>query len=185
VISLSLFPVCVRHLLCPLLTAARSSGAITRSSVGFRPLWASGDHGQPSQGKFDNLPCTAAASTLRALDGYGLRNLALAHPALTPLMWFLSIGPHFCSTLPSDLASRQRPCVLLSFTSIRLEGDFHPQVVEHAWHTLFYRAPFGGFKPNAPYKPIVPSQNLKLSKRWRVGFSNPSYLIGLGLCGVR
>ncbi len=47
----------------------------------------------------------------RALDGYGLRHLALARPALMPLMRFLFIGSHLCSTLPSNLASRQCPCV--------------------------------------------------------------------------
>src|SRR5664279_3302663 len=30
-----------------------------------------------------------------------------------PLIRFLSIGTRFCSTLPSDLASRQRPCASL------------------------------------------------------------------------
>jgi hypothetical protein len=65
-------------------------------------------------------------------------------------MWFLFIGSHVCSTLPSDLASRQRPCVLLSFTSIRLAGDFHPQVVEHAWHTLKFFCRFAALEcPNS------------------------------------
>src|SRR4051812_26471806 len=31
-----------------------------------------------------------------------------------PRIRFLSIGPRFCSTLPSDSASRRRPCALLA-----------------------------------------------------------------------
>src|SRR5262249_20694115 len=103
----------------------------------FPPLPASSDRWQLSRGKLNLLPCTTAASTLCVLDGYGLRNQALTRPTLTPLMRFLFIGSHFCSTLPSDLASRQRPCALLSFTSIRLVRVFHPLVIEHARHTLF------------------------------------------------
>ncbi len=30
-----------------------------------------------------------------------------------PRIWFLSIGPRLCSTLPSDPASRRRPCASL------------------------------------------------------------------------
>jgi hypothetical protein len=114
---------------------------ITPHLVGCHPLWVFSDQRQPSRGKLDHLQCTTAESTLCIFDGYGLRNLALARPTLTPLIRFLFIGSHFCSTLPSDLASRQRPSALLSFTSIRLATDFHPQVVEHARHTLLHCAP--------------------------------------------
>ena len=92
----------------------------------FPPHRAFSDRRQLSRGKLHHLQCTTAASTLRALDGYGLRHLALARPALTPLIRFLFIGSHLCATLPSDLASRQRPCVLLSFTSIRLNAGLAP-----------------------------------------------------------
>jgi hypothetical protein len=100
------------------------------------PTWPLTTRRQPSRGKLDHLQCTTAESTLRVLDGYGLCNLALTRPTLTPLIRFLFIGSHFCSALPSDPASRQRPCALLSFTSIRLERDFHPFSIEHARHTL-------------------------------------------------
>src|SRR5271157_5206288 len=42
------------------------------------------DAEQISWGKLNRLPCTAAESTLRALDGYGLRDTLPARPALTP-----------------------------------------------------------------------------------------------------
>src|SRR5438270_296732 len=81
--------------------------------------------------------CTTAASTLCALDGYGLRHLALARPPLTPLMRFLFIGSHLCATLPPDLASRQMP---LRFAILHLHqvecGTCTRTVVDHARHTL-------------------------------------------------
>src|SRR6266576_4541120 len=52
-----------------------------------------------------------------------------------PLIRFLYIGPHLCSTLPSDPASRRRPCASLPFTSIRLGRDFHPLAVDPARRT--------------------------------------------------
>src|SRR5712691_8164768 len=65
------------------------------------------DTGQTSWGKLSRLPCTVAGSTLRVLDGYALRGKSPARPTLAPSIRFLSIDPHVCSTLPSDLASRQ------------------------------------------------------------------------------
>src|SRR5690606_6466276 len=44
----------------------------------------------------------------------------LVRPRRPPIR-FLSIGSRIRSTLPSDPASRSRPCASLSFTSIRLE----------------------------------------------------------------
>src|ERR1035437_5573040 len=69
---------------------------------------------QISRGKFDRLPCIAAESTFCAFDGNGLRETGPARPTLTPSIRFLSIGSHVCSTLPSDPASRRRPCASLS-----------------------------------------------------------------------
>jgi hypothetical protein len=57
---------------------------------------------QISRGKFSRLPRTIAGSTLRVLDGYGLRGNASARPTLTPPIRFLFIDPRFCSTLPPD-----------------------------------------------------------------------------------
>src|SRR6267143_2720533 len=65
------------------------------------------DTEQISWGKFSHLPCTVAGSTLRILDGYGLRGKSPACPTLAPCIRFLSINSHVCSTLPSDLASRR------------------------------------------------------------------------------
>ena len=89
------------RLLCRLLTSALRSGRLTAASV------ASGDTGQISWGKFSRFPCTIAGSTLRILDGYGLRDKWPARPMLAPHIRFLSIDPHVCSTLPSDSASRR------------------------------------------------------------------------------
>jgi len=65
------------------------------------------DTAQISWGKFSRFPCTVAGSTLRVLDGYGLRGKWPARPTLAPCTRFLSIDSHVCSTLPSDLASRR------------------------------------------------------------------------------
>jgi hypothetical protein len=65
------------------------------------------DTGQISWGKFSRFPCTVAGSTLRILDGYGLRGKSPARPTLAPCTRFLSIDSHLCSTLPSDPASRR------------------------------------------------------------------------------
>ena len=69
---------------------------------------------QTSRGKLDRLPRTPAGFTLRALDGYGLRSPWPARPALTPRIRFLFIGSRLCSALPSDPASRRRPCASLT-----------------------------------------------------------------------
>ena len=72
------------------------------------------DTSQISRGKFDRLPCTTAGFTLPAFDGYALRRGATARAAMAPHIRFLYIGSQVCSTLPSDPASRQRPCVSLT-----------------------------------------------------------------------
>jgi hypothetical protein len=94
------------------------------------------DTKQISRGKLNRLRCTTAGSTLRAVDGYGLRDTLPARPALTPRIRFLSIGSHLCSTLPSDPASRRQP---LRFTNPSPPSgwveDFHLRAIEHARHT--------------------------------------------------
>jgi hypothetical protein len=53
-----------------------------------------------------------------------------------PHIRFLSIGPGFCSTLPSDPASRDDALALHSdFTPSGCQRDLHPQAVEHARRT--------------------------------------------------
>ena len=53
------------------------------------------DTEQISWGKLNRLPCTAAESTFRIFDGYGLRGKLPARPTLTPYIRFLSIDSHF------------------------------------------------------------------------------------------
>src|SRR6516225_6818154 len=91
------------------------------------------DTEQTSWGNLSRLPCTVAGSTLRILDGYGLRSKWPARPMLAPYTRCLSIDSHVCCTLPSDLASRRQPCVLAnpSPPSGWVE-DFHLQATEHA-----------------------------------------------------
>ena len=69
---------------------------------------------QISRDKFDRFPRATTEFTLCVLDRYGLRDHWPARPTLTPQIRFLYIGSRFCSTLPSDPASRRRPCVSLS-----------------------------------------------------------------------
>src|SRR5215472_11032978 len=102
----------------------------------FGSLSRRSDTEQISWGKLSRLPCTVAGSTLRILDGYGLRGKWPARPTLAPCTRFLSIDSHICSTLPSDPTSRWQP---LRFTSPSPPSgwaeDFHLQAAEHAQHT--------------------------------------------------
>src|SRR5262249_4632272 len=52
------------------------------------------DTEQISWGKLSHLPRTVAGSTLRTLDGYGLRGKLPARPALAPYIRYLSIDSH-------------------------------------------------------------------------------------------
>jgi hypothetical protein len=60
----------------------------------FNNLSRRSDTEQISWGKLNRLPCTAAGSTLRIFDGYGLRGKFAARPTLTPCIRFLSIDSH-------------------------------------------------------------------------------------------
>src|ERR1700687_1232866 len=85
------------------------------------------DTGQLSWGKLSRLPCTVAGSTLRILDGYGLRGKWPARPTLAPCTRFLSIDSHVCFTLPSDLASRGEPLSCrYPFPAIRWDRGLSP-----------------------------------------------------------
>src|ERR1700739_3743508 len=53
-----------------------------------------GDTAQISRGKLNRLRCTTAGSTLRILDGSGLRDVSPARPTLAPHIRFLFIGSH-------------------------------------------------------------------------------------------
>jgi hypothetical protein len=69
---------------------------------------------QISRDKFDRFLRATTGFTLCVLDRYGLRDHWPARPTLTPQIRFLYIGSRICSTLPSDPASRRRPCASLS-----------------------------------------------------------------------
>jgi hypothetical protein len=58
-----------------------------------------------------------------------------AGSALTPHIRFLFIGLCLCLPLLSDPASRRRPWVRRSLSSIRLDRDLDPEAVKHARHT--------------------------------------------------
>lgn len=95
------------RLLCRLLTSACWSERLAAFPVPVR------NHRQISRGKFDRLPRTTAGSTLCVLDGWGLRCHWPARPTLAPSIRLLFVGSRVCSTLPSDPASRRRPCASL------------------------------------------------------------------------
>jgi len=65
-------------------------------------------------GKFNRLQCTVDGSTLRTLDGYGLRSKLPARPALTPSIRFLSIDSHVCSRFLQSRPHDDSPCVSLA-----------------------------------------------------------------------
>ena len=69
---------------------------------------------QISRDKFDCFLRATTEFTLCVLARYGLRDHWPARPTLTPPIRFLYIGSRICSTLPSDPASRRRPCASLS-----------------------------------------------------------------------
>src|ERR1700688_2513898 len=75
---------------------------------------------QLSRDKFYRFPRATTEFTLCVLDRYGHRDHWPARPTLTPQIRFLYIGSRFCSTLPSDPASRRRPCASLSLHLYRV-----------------------------------------------------------------
>jgi len=94
------------------------------------------DTEQISWGKLSRLPCTVAESTLRTLDGYGLRGKWPARPALAPFIRFLSIDSHVCLVLPSDPPCGGSPCTITSPSPPSgWAEDFHLRAAEHAQHT--------------------------------------------------
>src|SRR5687767_3083354 len=60
------------------------------------------------------------------MEGFAITGPLARHDM--PQIRFLFIGPRLCLALPSDPASRRRPWVRLSFTSIRLDRDSHPEL---------------------------------------------------------
>src|ERR1700731_1060517 len=94
------------------------------------------DTEQISWGKLSRLPCAIAESTLRTLDGYGLRGKLPARPALAPYIRFCpstrTSAPRFLQTSPRD----DSPCVITSPSPPSgWAEDFHLQATEHAQRT--------------------------------------------------
>ena len=114
-------PRLVSRLLRPLLTPAPRSETSRSLQSRMRP----GQRCRPpviSPAAFDARPSDIRAALLT--------EMAFAKPGSlgqcsSPHIRFLFIGPRLCSPLPSDDASRRRPCGSLTFTSVRLVEDFH------------------------------------------------------------
>jgi hypothetical protein len=95
------------HLLCRLQTPPRYSALISQ-----RPASMPRSTGEASRGKTRYLHCIDAGFTkcTPTADG-GLRGHVPARPGcITPHIRFLFIAPQFRIGLPSDPASRRRPC---------------------------------------------------------------------------
>lgn len=85
-----------------------------------------------------NLPRMQPPHLLPALSS-GFRLILQTHPRRQPHMRFLSVGSRFCLQLPSDPASRQRPCSWLTIQTFLVRAvlvvDFHHQIDAHAGQT--------------------------------------------------
>ena len=100
-----------RHLLRPLQTPADRSARLAPRPVGVGVLTIANNR-QISRGKTRYLPCIDAEFTkcIPTAEG-GLRGHVPARPGCTtPQIRFLFIVPQFRIGLPSDPASRRRPC---------------------------------------------------------------------------
>src|SRR5215468_7303760 len=102
----------------------------------FGSLSRRSDTEQISWGKLSRLPCTVAGSTLRTLDGYGLRGKLPARPALAPDIRFCpstrTFAPCFFQTPPRGGS----PCIITRPSPPSgWPEDFHLQTAEHAQHT--------------------------------------------------
>ena len=96
------------RLLCPLLTSAARSGVLLLPQSRFRDIQ------QISRDKTRPPSTRNRRIYNQPLDGYGLRYPRQLVRRRMPHIRFLSIGSRLCSTLPSDPASRRRPCASLS-----------------------------------------------------------------------
>jgi hypothetical protein len=84
---------------------------------------------QTSRGKTYNLQYVSAGFTMHAQNANGgLSGHVPTGPERTsPYIRFLFVAPYLWIRLPPDLASRRRPCHLLSFGfAYTWSGDFHP-----------------------------------------------------------
>ena len=94
------------------------------------------DTEQISWGEFSRLPCIVAGSTLRILDGYGLRGTWPARPTLAPSTEFCPSTRTFAVRFLQTSPRGDSPCVVAnpSPPSGWVE-DFHLLATEHAQHT--------------------------------------------------
>src|SRR6266571_3247671 len=78
----------------------------------FDHLSRRGDAEQISWGKLSHLPCTIAESTLRVLDGYGLRGKLPARPVLAPCIRFCSSTRTFVPCFLQTPPRGDSPCII-------------------------------------------------------------------------
>src|SRR4029077_6901811 len=137
-------PICCLHLLVRSASLALPTTRPTTPSADFCPavrmpcgiLSRRSDTEQISWGKLSRLPRTVAGSTLRVLDGYGLRGKWPARPTLAPCSRFLSIDPHVCSRFLQTSPHGDSPCVIANPSPPSgWAEDFHLQATEHSQHT--------------------------------------------------
>ncbi len=81
------------------------------------------DTGQVSRGKFNGFSCILAGSTHATLD-MDFAIICLLVRLNTPYIRFLFVESQVRSTLPSDPASRLRPCASLQLPSSGSEKSF-------------------------------------------------------------
>ena len=124
-------PSTLAGLLCRLLTSAVGQVGLLLPQSGFP------DGRQISRGKFDSLQRTTAGFTTSALmDLDFVVNGRLVRRRM-PRIRFLSIGSRLCFTLPSDPASRRRPCASLGLHLHQVvQGTFTLKLPKHARHTI-------------------------------------------------
>jgi len=124
--------------------------AVVRRPLG--PLSPFRDTTQTSPGKYVDFPCTPASFTVLAFDRMGLRCYTPTRPASQPLMRFVSLRSQVCLRLPSDPASRRRPCLQLTVGAINLRKGLSPSSQRPCRAHVNY--------PAASYGALVPQQKL-------------------------
>jgi hypothetical protein len=134
----SLFPAGARAIVERRRPRKQSFGRWRRQDRALRPAQS----GSPDSRRSPEVRPTAFTArppdlpprSLMAVDFAVIGSLARTR---RPGIRFLSIGQRLCSTLPSDAASRRRPCasLILRQPPSGWMEDFHLQAVDHARHT--------------------------------------------------
>jgi hypothetical protein len=88
---------------------------------------------QVSPGKNVDFPCTLAPFTALALDCIGLHCPLPTRPTAQPPMRFVFLKSQVCLRLPSDPASRRRPCPWLTVGAINLRTGLSPSSQRPCW----------------------------------------------------